>query len=367
MIPPRPQQMNKSPMPGPGQASRRRLLLKGLKFSLLAPVFFAKSQFVPWWKSLRSGRLLDHVGGPATPRERTGLALVAPYYGNATLLRSFVDHHRRLGVGEFVLLDLSNKADLHREISCESGVAIWRPSKKWDAVQVQHWLNYLRGRYARGRWCLSLEISDLFVFDRCEKRQIGDFTDFLETEGRNHLYALVVEMYGAEPAAALEIEPGDDLLDKLPYFDPMGYVTAPNPGPHRNVIVRGGVQRRTLFSANPNRSPALNRIPLVKWDRFFAYCASTRLLMPARLNNPHSAWHSSPTACLLRFALLDSDENLTTAVQIEAEVGIRDGGGRLFAGVPALRKLALKQDFSARYTGTESLIDCGLLNRGQWF
>jgi hypothetical protein len=363
MIPPRKYKMNKGPIPGP--ASKRHFLIKGFKFSLVFSLFFVKYQMLPWLMARWSGRLLQHEGGPAKAADRTGLVIVAAYYGNNALLASFVEHHRRLGVREFVFLDLSTEDDpLSQRIA---GSAVWRPRGKWGALQVLHWLNFLRQRYATGRWCLSLETSDLFVFYRSESRQIGDFIDFLESESRDHLYALVIEMYSADPAVMLRLEPGEDLLGKLPFFDPYGYSTAPNPGPYREVIVRGGVQRRALFATEPSRSPALNRIPLTKWTRFSAYVADTRLMMPRRLNIPHSPWHSSPTACLLRFALLNSEASLATAAQVEAQKIIEDGGGLSYAGAPDLRKRVLKQEFSTRYTGTRDLVDCGLLNPGQWF
>jgi Glycosyl transferase family 2 len=351
----------------PGLASRRRFLIHGFKFSLLFSVIVVKFQLLPWLMARWSGRLLQRVSGPATAADCTDLVIVATYYGNDVLLASFVEHHRRLGVREFVLLDLSNEGELSNGIVGDSDSAVWRPRGKWDASQVLHWLNFLRQRYATGRWCLSLETSDLFVFYRSETRQIGDLIDFLESECRDHLYALVIEMYGDEPAAMIRLEPGEDPLRKLPFFDPYGYSTGPDPGLYRNVIVRGGVQRRALFAIEPSRSPALNRIPLAKWAKFSAYVADTRLLMPPRLNTPHSPWHSSPTACLLRFAQLNGEAILATAAQVEAQKIIEDGGGLSYAGAPELRERLLKQDFSFRYTETRDLVDCGLLNPGQWF
>ena len=55
MIPPRKQQMNKGPMPGPGPASRRRLLLRGFTFSMLSAEFFARYQLSPWLEARKAG------------------------------------------------------------------------------------------------------------------------------------------------------------------------------------------------------------------------------------------------------------------------------------------------------------------------
>lgn len=319
----------------------------------------------PLIRSQWSGLGLQRRIGPARPAGR-GVLVVSPYYGNDRLLQAFLDHHRKLGVEEFVLLDLSVEGGLAAALAEERDCAVWRPRGEPDPGRAIYWLNYLRRRYGTGRWCLSLEPNELLVFSRSECRELRDLTDFLEAERRNHLYAVVVEMYGDRPASMLSLKPGEHPLSALPYFDALGYATT---GPHRyrNVVVRGGVQRRTLYWDMPRRSPALNRVPLVKWRWNYLYVAGTRLLMPSRLNTSHSPWHSSPTACLLGFALLDGETTLARAAKAEAGQIARGGGTGSYPGIAALRRYQLKEDVSRRFTGSAALVDCGLLNPGQWF
>jgi hypothetical protein len=319
-----------------------------------------------WIRAGWSGRSLVNEQGPTKPKRRDGVVVVAPFYGNGQLLRCFLDHHRRLGIDEFVFLDLSARANLSARLAAEGDCVVWRPRGGSDPEQAIHWLNYLRRRYASGRWCLSLEPSERFVFRNYESRQIQDFVEFLATERRNQVYALVVEMYGDRPAATLHLKTGQDPLTWLPYFDAHGYTTS-NPGRYRDVVVRGGVQRRALFHDRPLRSPPLNRIPLVNWRWYYSYVAGTRLLMPTRLNAPHCPWHSSPTACLLRFALLDHDAARAAAAKAETGYSLTHEGVGSYTGIRALRHRRLKQELSARFTRSADLVECGLLNPGQWF
>jgi hypothetical protein len=320
-----------------------------------------------WVGAQRRASRLKHEEGPARAGAPKGVVAVVPFYGSDTLLASFLDHHRRLGVDEFVFLDLSPKGGLAGRLAGERDCAIWRPRGEPDPRRAIDWLNYLRRRYATGRWCLSIEPTDRFVFARYESRQIKDLTDFLDTERRSHIYALVVEMYGDRPAAALRLRSGDQPLRALPYFDPYGYTTTSRSGRFRNVVVRGGLQRRTALRDAPRRAPALNRIPLVKWRWHYSYIAGTRLMMPRHLNEPHSQWHSSPTACLLRFGLLDAEASLTAAARAEVAELVSDAGGRSFGRLSDLRGRLVKQDFSRPFTGSWDLVECGLLNPGQWF
>jgi hypothetical protein len=327
----------------------------------------ARQNLIPWLRARRAGRHLCHLSGPATATSQGGVVAVSPFYGNYSLLPAFLDHHRGLGIAEFVFLDLSAAGGLARHLAEAAGCAVWRPSDEPAPGQVLYLLNYLRERYATGRWCLSLEPSEMFVFQRSEARKIGDLTEFLQSEGRGHVHAAIVEMYGEQPAAGFEFSPGEHPLDALPYFDPTGYTIVSDNGPCGNVVLQGGVQRRTVFAQDPRQSPALNRIPLVKWGRFHAYLAGTQLLTPYRLNAPHYRYHTTPTACLLRFALLDGEAVLAAAARAEAQGAESELRVPFYAGVAALRRMQLKREFSVRFNTSADLVECGLLNPGQWF
>lgn len=351
-----------------GQRRRVRvfqsLRLGGFWAKLQAPLRFGSVLLWPWLRARLSLKALALVSGQAAPFPGRGCVTVAAHHGDHALADAFLDHHRRLGVGHFVFLDLSADGGLASHLGAAPGCAVWRPRDPAAVGDAPTWLNGLRGRYAIGRWCLSLDTTDALVFYRCETRTMADFTEFLEAESRDHVYALVVEMYGERPAAELAAQGvAPSGLDR---FDAFGFVTL-DPGRFRNVIVRGGLQRRTLNRARPRRSPALNRIPLVRWQWFYGYVAGTRLIVPAYLNNPHTPWHSSPTACILRYALLATPETLETAARHEAAVTVKDGGLAAYPGLARLRDASPLGDGSRRYGSTRDLVEAGLLNPGQWF
>ena len=67
----------------------------------------------------------------------------------------------------------------------------------------------------------------------------------------------------------------------------------------RNLWIQGGPRSRVFFADQPARAPALNKIPLVKWDRRFAYVSSTHMLLPRGLNLVYDEWGGNKTSGLL--------------------------------------------------------------------
>ena len=58
-----------------------------------------------------------------------------------------------------------------------------------------------------------------------------------------------------------------------------------------NLWIQGGPRARVFFADAPDRAPTLNKLPLVRWNRRFAYVNATHSLLPPRLNDRHERGH----------------------------------------------------------------------------
>ncbi len=328
--------------------------------------FFFRYTWPLKFAALRAGRRLKHVLGKPDGNKITSVIAVVPYYGDNRILSWFLNYYRKLGVKLFVFLDISADQDLTDWLDGTIDCAVWRPDGFMHPGKTVHALNFLRHLYARNKWCLSVEPYDFMVFPKSETRHIRDLTDFLESEQRRHVFAIIVDTYADGPASELPVNDELSPFEQLPYFDRFGYQTAA--AQELDVVpILGGVQRRYLYGDEPQRAPALNRIPLIKlgWDCY--YLASTRVMVPAQCNAPHSEWHSTTTACLLRYALLGSEMPLHIAKQAEPAQLYPDDVTPLFAGSEAMNTATLKNQGSQKFRTSRDLLDCGLLNNGQWF
>lgn len=316
--------------------------------------------------AFRAGRRLRLGCGQSDGRKAGAVIAVTPYYGAPESLPWFLAYYRRLGVSFFVFLDLSAQRDLAARLGKSADCAVWAPNGFMHPGQAIHALNHLRHKYAHDKWCLSVEPYDFLVFPRSETRSIRDLIDFMESEGRRHIYAIMVDAYGDGPAQGMRFSESKSPFSQLPYFDRFGYQTLSEQA-LREVPIVGGAQRRTLYLDMPQAAPALNHIPLIrlKWDCY--YLASTHTVAPPVCNTPHSAWHSTTTACLMRFALLGDDMALHVAKQAEAGKLRPDNVTTLYPGTEAMAGINLKTKLSGTFSTSQDLLDCGLLNNGQWF
>jgi hypothetical protein len=343
--------------------------------SVVGDVFWGYQARLTYWyrynwllrrAAARFGGQMRLVAGPSDGAKVKGVTAVVPYYGDDWLLPWFLNYYRKLGVSAFVFLDLDAKQRLDEVLTDATDCAVWRPVGFIHPGSTIHALNFLRRRYAMGKWCLSVEPFDLLVFPKSETRHVRDLIDFVESEQRDHVFAVVVDAYGDAPARGIAPAADKTPEELLPYFDRFGYQTADRTAA-LDVPILGGVQRRALYGDEPRMAPALNRIPLVKLSQDAFYISSTRKLVPHRLNTPHSDWHSTTTACLLRYAILGDEVSLHVAKQAEGGQPYPDNATTLYAGSEKMAAMTLKNQNSGRYEGSRSLLGCGLLNNGQWF
>lgn len=306
------------------------------------------------------------VHGQPNGQHLHGIIAVVPYYGDHRFLPWFLAYYRKIGVSYFVFLDLSKSSDLAAYVADATDVAVWQIRNRLRVSDALHALNYLRHRYARDGWCLSVEPYDLFVFPKSETRHLQDLVDFMEYERQDHLFAIIVDAYGEQPARNMDVAETFSPLDYLPFFDRVGYDTTLSKE-KRTANIQGGVQRRLLFADQPLNAPFLNCAPLVKMRTNYYYTNSTRRMTPAHLNLAHSEWHTSISACILRFAMLSSSECLHTARLIETAGLNPDRAAPLYSGSEALAMAALKIEGSGCFETSQDLVECGLLNVGQWF
>jgi hypothetical protein len=317
------------------------------------------------WRDRAAGRQLALVQDRLKAVRPRDVLLFVCLRNEQPRLPAFVDYYRGLGVGHFFMVDNGSTDGFADWAAGEPDVSVWRTEASYrDSAFGMLWLNDLMRRHARDRWCVVVDPDEFLVYPRVETRPLPDLVQFLEDDKRACLHALLIDAYSDRPLAETMLAPGEDPFAVCPFFDRDGYVQTAGWG--NGSWVQGGPRLRKHFHDNPHGAPALNKIPLIRWQRPYHYRHSTHDAYPRRLNRAHTDGEVSVTGALFHFKLVSA---LAAKAEEEAVRGEHYDGGREYAHY---RREGAKAEFyapglSTRYEGSGQLVDLGLMSSGRWF
>jgi glycosyltransferase involved in cell wall biosynthesis len=215
-----------------------------------------------------------------TPTARAvdaGPFVVACARNEALRLPAFLDHYRRLGIREFHLVDNDSDDGTGAYLASQPDVSLYQTRDGYaESHYGMDWLNQVIRWHGLGRWVLTVDIDELFIYPEVESVSIPGLCRYLDEAGRTAMVALLIDMYPRGPIAALAYAPGAALLEACPYFDRRSYVK-----PHRQFLglpVHGGPRGRVFRLEDGRPSPFLGKVPLVRWRDGARYRESTHWL-----------------------------------------------------------------------------------------
>lgn len=281
-------------------------------------------------------------------------------------LEFWLEHHRAMGIGHFLIVDNASTDGSTEYLAKQSDVSVWTTSESYKKARFGiDWLTCLQFRYGRGRWCLTLDADELFVYPYHDKRVIGDLTNHLESIGRRSFGALMIDLYPDGPVGDGRYTSGDDPTHVLPWFDPAGYVVQRKTD-LLNLWVRGGPRARLFYKDDIDRAPTLSKVPLVKWSMPYAYVSSTHSILPRRLNRVYKEDGSlGVSGALLHTKFLPGIRERSAEEKARHEH---------FANGPShegyydwlISAPNMLHNGSVKYDGWQQLESLGLMSRGDW-
>jgi Glycosyl transferase family 2 len=302
-----------------------------------------------------------------TDRIETGAILAFVTIRNEVIrLPYFLTHYRKLGVDHFLVVDNDSEDGSRDLLAAQDDVSLWVTGDGYKQSRFGlDWLTGLQRRYGHGHWCLTLDADEILIYPYHEDRNLRALTSELESQGLRSFGAMMLDMYPKGPLSAQNYEPGQDPIEVLPWFDSGNYVVQVQPL-MRNLWIQGGARARRFFAGEPRRAPTLNKVPLVRWDRGYAYVNSTHAILPRKLN----AVFDETGGERISGALLHT-KFLPMVVEKAAEEQRRK---QHFANSALYddyyTRLTDSPDlwcvWSKRYTGWRQLEALGLISRGGW-
>ncbi len=219
----------------------------------------------------------------------------------------FLRYYRDIGVHHFLIVDNGSDDGSAEYLASQPDVSLWSTEKSYKRARFGvDWLNWLQRKYAHGHWCLVVDPDEFLIYPFCDTRPLSALTDWLDASAVRSFSSMLLDMYPKGPLNAQPYREGQNPFEIASWFDSGNYTISKNKH-YRNLWIQGGPRTRAFFRDNPKRAPALNKIPLVKWDRSYAYVSSTHMLLPRGLNLVYDEWGGEKTSgCLLHAKFLDT-------------------------------------------------------------
>lgn len=316
-------------------------------------------------RAWRGRRALSPVADRTRAIRPGAILLVSVLRNERIRLPYFLTYYRDLGVDHFLIVDNGSDDGSADWLAAQPDVSLWSASGSYAAARYgMDWATRLHRRHCHGHWCLTVDADEFLIYPFCETRPLRALTDWLDASQVRSFPAMLLDMYAQETAAASYRE-GQDPFASLQWFDSGNYTIRPNRA-YGDLWIQGGPRARTFFAAAPAEAPALNKIPLVRWQRGYAYLRSTHMLLPRGLNLTYErSGGEKPSGCLLHAKFLDT---FADKVHEEAARGEHYAAGREYRayreGLGAVPTLWCRA--SERYINWRQLEILGLMSKGNW-
>lgn len=296
----------------------------------------------------------------------TDILLTCTVRNEAIRLPFFMAHYRALGVSHFLFVDNGSDDGTADYLAAQPDASVWTTKSSYKLSRFgMDWLTWLQIRHAHGHWCLTVDADEILIYPYHDTRPLPALTAWLDAGQVRSFGALMLDMYPKGLLQAQTYEPGADPFDALCWFDSGNY-TIQKQSVMQRLWIQGGVRARLFFADRPDRAPTLSKVPLVKWERRFAYVSSAHTLLPRDLNRVYDDAGGE----FISGVLLHS-KFLPVVVAKSAEEKQRQehfANSTLYDTYydSLMQSPDLWCERSSRYLGWRQLEAMGLMSKGQW-
>lgn len=317
-------------------------------------------------RALRRRRQLRPVADRTAQIGPSDILLFCTQRNESVRLPFFLDYYRRLGVDHFLFVDNNSDDDSADYLARQTDVSLWHTKTSYKKSRFgMDWINALLFKYGSGHWCLTVDPDEFLVYPHCDSRSLVALTGWLEASSLQSFSAMLLDVYPKGPIDAQVYRSGDDPFEIARWFDPANYTIRKN-GFYGNLWIQGGPRMRVFFPDTPKKAPALNKIPLVKWERSYCYISSTHMLLPRSLNLVYDEQGGEKASgCLLHAKFL------STFVEKSAEELDRGQHYANSAEYHAYHQALNHEpnlwcEYSVELQDWHQLEDLGLISKGNW-
>ena len=317
-------------------------------------------------RAFRKRRELRRIANRTDQIRPNDLLLFCTLRNERVRLPYFLDYYRELGIDHFIFVDNGSDDGSGDYLADQPDVSIWHTNASYKRSRFGvDWLNWLQRKYAHGHWALTVDPDEFLIYPFCDTRPLRALTDWLDASSIKSFSAMLLDMYPKGRLDQQPYHPGENPLDTACWFDSGNYSISRNKR-FGNLWIQGGPRARVFFPDQPAKAPALNKIPLVKWDRKYTYVSSTHMLLPRGLNLVYDEWGGEKASgILLHTKFLDTfgakaaeelkrNQHYAASVEYKAYAEMMEKDPQLWC------------KWSEKYINWRQLEILGLMSKGNW-
>lgn len=305
----------------------------------------------------------------------------------------FLDYYRKAGVSRFFIIDNNSTDGTQQYLLSQPDCHVFHTANSFREANCGiAWTKTLLDMYGTGQWCLLVDADELLVYPECESIKLPDFCKSIEAEGNEALLTFLMDMYSNTDMKDAVCKPGTPFTDICPFFD-KDYTWVPRFGlrhtPFPPLEVLGGPRERNFYPdqgknsylrrlyihllmrgnyllrkklrlpvpASRAKAPALFKVPLIRWNKSYAYTASTHEIHPVKL--------ARSTGVLLHFKFFaDFHARAEHAVAAKNHAGDSAEYRQYLEGLSRIKGGCFMYAGSQRYQNSQQLLELGLIKKG---
>jgi hypothetical protein len=271
-----------------------------------------------------------------------------------------------MGIDHFLIVDNGSTDGTREYLANQPDVSLWGSDNSYKKSRYGvDWLNWLQLRYGHAHWCLTVDPDEFLIYPFCDTRPLRALTDWLDASSIKSFSSMLLDMY---PKGRLDAQPyrqGQNPLEIASWFDAGNYSMEKNKK-FGNVWIQGGPRSRAFFYDAPEKAPALNKIPLVKWDRRYTYVSSTHMLLPRGLNQVYDEWGGEKASGILLHAKFLDTFSVKAAEELERKQHYSASVEYLAYAETLRDDPELWCKWSEKYINWRQLEILGLMSKGNW-
>lgn len=323
-------------------------------------------------EELTTRRRIARHGAQLVPRQvhtgsitRSWCIVVACVRNELPRLPRFLGHYRHLGAAHFLFVDNASTDGSESYLCSQPDCSVWRAEGSYrEANFGMDWCNHLLTEFGVGKWCVTVDPDEFLLFPYCEDRGLRSLTRYMESIGQPSLFAPLMDVYSDRPLSQTPLTAETDPFALCPWFDRFN-LTQHWDEAKGNFWVQGGVRMRRFFADRPAKAPALNKVPLIRWERGLRYESSMHHTNRRAFNCSLRGRPEAVSGVLFHFKYVNllSQKASEEMQRQEHYDGSAEYRAYLDAGDPVL----FDPEVSVRFTGTRQLREMGFMQAGGWF